>query len=265
VIIWCAYCQQFLGEAAPFENKDFSHGICPSCAKRGLDLTEEQESKMNSLVKLNHRFWEAGRIGNLEEMGRLAKEGIAAGIRPIDMLFGFAGPSLVRVGELWSKNTLTVADEHRFTQTCDAFIDLIGQHIATQLGVAAESQRVLLVNIEGNQHVLGLRFVSLGLAGIGIRFKILLHATLTEAIKTAVTENYQVVGFTIGLPDQVASLKKALNAFLAAPDFLGQILVGGAAVNSGLSTPVQSDRVHLITRPIFNREEWESIFKSKIH
>ena len=235
--------------------------MCESCSKLGFDLSVEQFQKMKFLTDMNQRFWQAGKTGDCDEMSRLVKEGLAAGMRPIDMLFGFAGPSLVRVGELWAENALTVADEHRFTETCYAFVDLISQHVASQMSGIPSGQRVLLINVEGNQHVLGLRFFSLGLAGLGVPCKILLHSTAAEAVKTALTENFGIIGLTIGLPEQALKLKRTIETFLAEPQFSGQILVGGAAVNSGLMKPSQSDRVHMIARPVFNREEWNSLFK----
>lgn len=263
MIRWCAYCQQFQGEIPPFERWEVSHGICDRCLPGMLGekgevagWTAEQESRIKFLGDINNRFWLAGQQGDSAQMEELVREGLGESIRPIDMLFGWAGPALVRVGELWACNELTVRDEHCFTESVEVFIDIISRHESQTRGLTiADDHRVLLTNVQGNEHTMGLRFVRLGLAHMGLKGIILPPGLPASAIvEQALSLNLSVVGLSISMPSQTGALRAILDAFLAEPAFEGRILIGGAAINAEAVCIDLSPNVQFIARLGFNED-----------
>ena len=269
MISWCAYCQKFLGEKPPLENRKFSHGMCKACAKVGLFIPDEQSTRMDYLVDLNRRFWVAGESENHAEIIKLAEEGMSQGVRPIDILYGFAGPMLYKVGELWARNEITHLDEQRFTRSCETLVELVSKRISQirDPDSKTRSGTVLLTNVEGNVHTLGLHFLSIGLASLGITSKIVLPALKPEAfVGLAVREHFQAIGISVALASQSLELNNMLSAFKNETAFNGKIVVGGSAVSEKIvneSTHPNNPNVHFLPSPNFDeieREFW--IFKN---
>ncbi len=261
MIEWCAYCQRYQGEKAPFHDRKISHDICEKCAEQGLVWSEEQTLKIQRLTDLNRQFWKAGLAGDLNGINALMIEGFQNGVRPIDMLFGLVGPSLVRVGELWESKNLTVNDEHRFTATCEAFINQIASHIQHDGAVTrVPDRKVLLANVPGNEHFLGIRFASLGLASIGLSAELAPQVWTAEAlVDYALAGDYLGIGISVSMASQQASLTKTL-ALLVRGNFAGKIWVGGAAVNEGI-IHVDSRIAQTLTRPKFDENEYKAYFQ----
>lgn len=89
LIRWCAYCQQFLGEIPPYSNLEATHGMCKKCVARGLDLGKEELEKLQEIAEMQRKFWDAGVLGDVQEVEILISHGLQMGLRPIDMLLGF--------------------------------------------------------------------------------------------------------------------------------------------------------------------------------
>lgn len=260
MINWCAYCQRFLGEKPPLENKSFSHGMCKSCAAIGLSLSDKQFDRMDYLVSLNRRFWSAGEAENHDEIVRLAEEGMSQGVRPIDILFGFAGPLLYKVGELWEKNEITYLDEQRFTRSCETLVAIVAKRILQSRDSTAitSSKPVLLTNVEGNIHTLGLHFASIGLASLGISSKIIMPPLKPEAlVGLAMRENFKVIGVSVALESQWLELNNILSAFKNETSFNGKIIVGGAAISQKIFYHPVDPNVHFLPSPCFDETERE--------
>ncbi len=217
---------------------------------------------MRYLADLNRRFWAAGRKGAPLEMEALAVEGFAAGIRPLDMLFGFAGPQLVTVGRRWEANLLTVCEEHRFTEACEALVDLIERHIqaAALSAPAPNAPTILIAAVPGNMHMLGLRFASLGFESMGVRTTVLGYGFSPQAIvDAALSERCTAVGLSISMPSQTPALRVLLDAFARPPAFTGPILVGGAAVNAGLVPAAAALGARVVPHLRFDAAEWPAL------
>lgn len=264
MISWCAYCQKFLGEKPPLEDRSFSHGMCKACAERGLSLTDTQYSRIEYLVDLNRRFWSAGQAEDHHEIIKLAEEGVSQGLRPIDILFGIAGPLLYKVGECWAQNRLTYMDEQRFTRSCETLIGHVAQRISQSSDLAVDAkdgtqrQTVLLTNVEGNIHTLGLQFASIGLASLGITSKIIFPSLKPEDLLSLVLrENIQVIGLSMALASQSLDLERILAVFKNEKSFNGKIIVGGAAISTYLVKQSDYPNVKLLPSPCFDEDERE--------
>lgn len=253
MIKWCAYCQTFQGETAPYEDFEVTHGMCEICAQKGLMWTADEEIRLRFLQDLFARFWEAG---DKEDQGRihnLVKEALREGIRPIDILFGLTGPILIRVGILWETNQLTFHEEQKYTRSCEWIIDLISKNHFNPVKAAPKA---VLANVIGNKHTLGIRFVSMGLASLGIESQILYPVSdYQELLKASQTQSCSMIGLSISLAEQKPELLNAIEFLKDKAQFQGQIVVGGSALNYGLQLNPVLDRVLLMPRPRFALQE----------
>jgi methanogenic corrinoid protein MtbC1 len=250
MIRWCAYCQRFQGEVAPFEINDLSHGLCKDCNSIGLDWSPEQEKQIEKLRRFNERFWAAGKTGNAQSLDQLVQEALSDGIKPFDMLLGFATPALARVGKQWENGRLRIEEEQQFTKTCDAFFELISRNL--QREDYKKRPQILLANVEGNQHRLGIRFVQLGLAGIGLSSVVMRSDASTNDIVTeAVAMDARVLGLSVAFLSQLPTLLATrLELSKALPSC--RIVVGGWAIKSGQILRSDLPEDLFVMTPIFS-------------
>ena len=212
-------------------------------------------------------MWSAGRKGDRALLENLTVEGIRAGIRPIDMLFGFAGPFLVKIGELWACGDLTVSDEHSFTYACEGVIDVISEKTETEFnlgkGLDGNSSGVL-ANIPGNDHHLGLRFVKLALASEGVKTSLLTKpASVEQILDKALSEECHFIGLSISMPSQLESLEKCLMVIDRESSFTGSVIVGGGAVKRQEIIKKDAFRLDIkyMTNPNFDKKEIQDLIK----
>ena len=254
MIKWCSYCQQFQGEEPPFETVQFTHGMCDRCYAQGLGKLAEKQETTQQLAGLARRLWSVASEGRGDLMPGLLDEAVAAGFRPIDILYGIAGPSLVEIGRLWETNRISVAEEHRFTASCEQLVNEVARHVTEAEG--QRDARILLAPVPGNRHTLGTRFVQIGLAGMGLTAeRVDDPATPDALVARAVDGGYRAVGLSVSISTQTAELGACLAAFDAEPRFDGTLLVGGAAVNQGMVELAERSSLRVVVRPRFGSEE----------
>jgi methanogenic corrinoid protein MtbC1 len=243
-INWCAYCQSFLGESAPFEAFEMTHGLCSSCARRGLDLSKVELSKVRRLQAIQMKLLEAGNAQtDVSSASALIDDACAAGVRPIDILMGFVTQSLRHVGAAWERGELTVAEGHRHTAFCEMILSLIEAKfplsIAPQEASPANNSNrveVLMINASENDHTLGVRFATLWLRSVGMTAQAI-YPGIPEAELGGLLQRYQpkYLGISVSRADQEESVRKlvkrALQMNLLSPI---KILLGGFAVRQDL-------------------------------
>lgn len=257
MIKWCAFCQRFQGEVPPFERQNVTHGLCARCAQTASQITLEQEKRIQRLGDFFSGFWKAGREQNITNMKNLIDEALRVGIRPIDLLYGIAAPALAKIGDLWAKNEITVQEEHRFTKSCETFIDLIAQRIHKNV----IPSRILLANVPGNEHYLGLRFTQLGLMSIGLASEIMpLGSSLNGILDYAKKIEAKTVGLSISLPEQLPDLLSAVKALTDARFSIRIIVSGGAAIKSGMISAKILPQNVLLINPVFDEAERDLFF-----
>ncbi len=233
MIIWCAYCQNFLRESAPFEDLTVSHGMCPDCAQKGLSQTKVDETKLDQLVQLQKELYSAGHSGDFSRIEPLIKISKEMGIRPIDMIFGFLNPMLIRIGELWNEGTITYKDEHRFTGFCVKLLEAL----KSQSKMKRNNPQFLLVSADGNNHNFGLQLLQLWLEAQDCSVEL-----VTSDLKMDQLLDYTLkidplyVGVSISLPEQALSVQSFIKTLNSKKTSVQQIFIGGYAVKAGLLT-----------------------------
>lgn len=240
---WCSYCQNFLGEVAPFEQLDVTHGMCATCAPTALDLSDRDIAHARLLHDIQSQLREAGRRGDLGAAEQIVEAARVAGLRPVDTLIGLITPLLCQVGEDWKRAATSVAEEHRFTAFCESLYDLIAMRVAPV--VVADSAGLawtdaLLVNAGGNRHTLGVRLLALWLLGKGISALVAPPDSSPQEIVTWVgAKQPRLVMISMALAEQRQAVALLVPRIVALPnDRRPRILVGGYAVKLGQVVPI---------------------------
>lgn len=247
MIIWCAYCQQFLRESAPFEELDVSHGICKSCSEKGLSLNKTDEAKLKELVQLQRQLYAAGKSGDHSRINSLIQNCNDIGVRPMDMIFGFLSPMLVKLGKLWEKGEITVVEEHRFTSFCE---QLLGALKATST-TKNDQPRFILASANGNYHNFGLKLIHLWLEAHAYSVELITPSLpMDELLEYTMDVKPHFVGISVSLPDQISDVKTYIHTLSSKSDSpVRQIFIGGYAVKAGLLKSSELTPALLINDP----------------
>jgi len=239
---WCAYCQEFQGETAPFEDFNLTHGICPKCLSEDAPRVDRRVEHAKSLRGLQERLMNSGKTENADAARALIDLAMEAGIRPVDVLMGLVSPALYSIGEQWSHGSVTVTEEHRFTAFCESAFDIIANKLGRAKAADLSDQLVdvILMNAYGNTHTLAIRFLSLWLRGLGIKVLLLEPpAPLAQLIRIIEKVQPTFILISVALAnhiDGVSEIARSLERVNAR--IKPTLIVGGNAVKSGRATPI---------------------------
>lgn len=230
MIRWCAFCQEFMGEKEPYSDFSLSHGVCSHCKTKGLRLSEEDNRRVQALKSFADQLFEAGRAGDVGKAAHLVDQGLALEVRPVDILLGFVSPLLSHVGAQWEKGTISVADEHRFTAVCEEMVRIVGSRLQPTQSL---SPQVLLCNIDGNYHTLGIRLVSLWLFSPGVG-NLVVYPGLPPQDILRLTEslNFRCVAVSISTKLQIPALVDLERALSGLGKARPALIVGGSLVKT---------------------------------
>ncbi len=240
MIRWCAYCQNYLGEAAPFDQFHISHGICPKCLESGIAEEKNASDRLLPLTNFLTSLRREAREGITSDPKDWAHKAFELGIKPDSLLVGLIQPALYEIGELWRKGEVSVATEHRFSAFAEELIYVIYQNYP---GISANRRAgqadVLLTNADGNHHTLGVKFMEIGLLAAGLNVLTLLPGLPTaEIIKQAALLKPKSLGLSVSMPSQIELIKELSEAVAGMPENTRPLLLaGGRLVKEGLVLP----------------------------
>lgn len=240
---WCAYCQEFQGERPPYHDLRVTHGICPACALRFDQFTEDDQQHSMLLKNLYARLWDAGLHSDVETAARIVEEASTQRVRSVDVLLGLMAPMLYEIGAQWERAMISVADEHRFTTFCEDLFRIVTERLAPSLAARRSSgarDDVLLLNAAGNQHTLAVRILALWMAHHGVRtWSVSTDQTPDETVAMVRNLRPRLVLVSMSLAEQrpsVATLAAALGELPS--EIRPRVIVGGYAVKMGLVEPI---------------------------
>jgi methanogenic corrinoid protein MtbC1 len=109
-------------------------------------------------ARLSRLYLEALRAADASGAYRVATEALRQGMTTPELYQRVIAPAMHRIGELWERGAITVADEHLAT----ALTNRILAALRPPPGDAAVPRRgrALLAAVEGEQHALGLRMAA---------------------------------------------------------------------------------------------------------
>lgn len=219
---WCSYCQNLIGEVEPLGDYRVSHGICVTCSQ---DMERHTESDLLRARAIFHMLVNAGRDGDLESCEQVIGEALDFGLKPSDILVGVLHPVLYRIGELWERGEISIAQEHRFTAFAMGFIDRL--QVAEP---ASEGPLILLANHPENILDVGLRMLQFISWEEGVRCERLPTKTPEEELLSAAsTRSPELFGLSVGLVEMIpAAMTLADSIARRFPD-TSSLVLGGQA------------------------------------
>ena len=187
MIKWCAYCQSYMGESAPFDKHSLTHGLCASCAAKGVATGPDISDRLRPLANFFQKIRKESRDGIETPPAEWITKGLALGLKPADLLLGIMQPLLYEIGEAWARGEVTVATEHRFSAFAETLTGLLYVY-APELGKNRQSHApdIVLTNADGNYHTLGIKFLEMRLLSAGVKtFTVLPGLPACKIIKLA--------------------------------------------------------------------------------
>lgn len=178
----------------------------------------------------------AGRSGDFQACSATMDAALEAGLRASEILVGVLHPALVRIGQLWESGEITVAEEHRFTDSALRLMDRLPFPQSPQ-----PPPLVILANYPDNSHEIGLRMLQILTWERGIPCERLPAGTSAEAIaKIIASRRPDLVGLSVSLLASIpASLVLAQDLSRLLPPG-AELVLGGQAFRRddtpGLST-----------------------------
>lgn len=234
MIRWCAYCQRFRGEVAPFDQFDLTHIICPACAQAGVFEDEQATAKIQPVARFFRELSSRAREGRPVPAPEVIARAEGFGITPVDLLVGLVQPALYAIGELWARQQVSVAIEHAFTSTVETLVALLAAKAAPPQPKVAPGG-ILLVNADGNHHTLGIRIVEFMLRSAGEAATVVYPGLPSTEVLSLVRElRPKILGVSVSLPGQMQAVRELAAAIATMPTAeRPRLLVGGPAIKEG--------------------------------
>lgn len=141
-------------------------------------------------------------------------------------------PAMVRIGDLWETDAITVADEHLATMTCDYVLSRY-QHMLKKEKkdhVYDEQPRALFLCIEDEQHYLGLKMISIIFEDYGWNTKFLgANLPLEYAMLASEKWEPEVIGLSFSMAHYAPRLSEYIEK-MEAQTHQPQVMIGGRMI-----------------------------------
>jgi diguanylate cyclase (GGDEF)-like protein len=177
-------------------------------------------------------YCDALRAADPGAVERVVSEALASGMDPSAVQSLIIGPAMIRIGELWEANALTVAEEHLATAMSQAVMVTLFERLS--IARARTRERILLAAVEGQHHVLGLRMVADVLEGAGFDVLYLGADVPVDSLGRFAREHEPAVtGLGFGISIGVSVLAEAIYRVQEACPAT-RIMLGGRAIPRSL-------------------------------
>jgi methanogenic corrinoid protein MtbC1 len=193
----------------------------------GADNSTKQDH--GRAARLSRLYLDALRAADATGAYRVAAGALREGMTTPELYQRVIAPAMHRIGELWARGALTVADEHLAT----ALTNRVLAALRPPPGEVATSRqgRALLAAVEGEQHALGLRMAADLLEDAGYDTVYLGADVPTRALMQAVdTFSPDLVALTATMETLAPRLEAVAGELRRAHPKLG-LLIGGQAAS----------------------------------
>jgi excisionase family DNA binding protein len=166
--------------------------------------------------------------GDEEGAWTLVDNTIAAGAAPADIHLEALAPSLRKIGDLWERGDIDVADEHRAAAVATRIVARLGPRFRPR---GRRSGVVLAAGVEGDHHALPVALLTDLLRAAGFRVVDLGADAPADAILRALDDAgpADALCITVSTNNRYAAARRAVRRVRAGNADL-MILVGGPAV-----------------------------------
>jgi MerR family transcriptional regulator, light-induced transcriptional regulator len=184
--------------------------------------------------ELRRRYLEALLAGAQAAAEGVIREAIDTGTPEAVIDGEVIAPAMRVVGDLWERGKITVADEHLATQISMRVLAL--QREAFRAAGQRAGAPVLMLGIEGEQHILGLEMAASILTHAGYRVVMLGGDVPLSNLPAAIDRHRPVlVGLTATMPGTMSQLRAAIEGIRGHAPRTG-VIAGGAGVPTSLGS-----------------------------
>ena len=199
MIRWCAYCQRFLGESAPYDRLVVSHGLCGDCHATIEETRGEVSPKIHAIAEFFRDVLRRSLAGEHIEVDELIDRSRALGILPVDLVIGVIQPVLYELGRRFAAGEVPHTFEREFTRTGAALM----KHLAAERPPLPPSAPRLLLGVSpGNQHQLGPLSYAMILAEEGIAVEPFAATLVSDYLSRLARGDCDALGLSVALRGQ---------------------------------------------------------------
>lgn len=160
-------------------------------------------------------------------------------------------PAMYKIGDLWEKNEISVADEHLATGICDFVLSRLFQ---IQKKTAA-AKKAMFLCLQGEEHYLGLKMVNNLFEERGWETKYFGSSLPLEyARQTALEWKPEVIGLSVSIVYHLPNLNSYVKTLSNLPH-KPHILVGGRLADQYDLSPYTEEKAEILTN-LSKVEEW---------
>ncbi len=173
-------------------------------------------------------YGEALRSGDPHTAASVIDRAVGDGLTSVEIQSRVIAPAMWRIGELWQRQLLTVAQEHLATAVSH---HVLGRLYPGLLGQAPRrGESVIVASVQGEGHVLGLRMAADVFDGAGFKVRFLGADVPEESLLALVAEHQPaIVALGVTLPASAPWLIRSLRELRdRGPDL--RLIVGGQGV-----------------------------------
>lgn len=159
--------------------------------------------------RLSHTYQETLTVADAGGAGRVARQALGEGLGVAGLYQRVIAPAMWRIGELWEKGEISVADEHLATAlTHQAMAGIYGP----SLGRTVKRGRILMAAVEGERHALGLRMAAdvIELAGYETIY-LGADVPIDDLLQAVAARSPDLVGLSATMPGSIEALDRAVT------------------------------------------------------
>jgi methanogenic corrinoid protein MtbC1 len=255
LLSWCAYCQQFQGEVAPFENLDITHGVCKPCTAKGIQGLEANIEHSLRLKEIQDELMAAGRMGDLEAAVKIIDSAVVSGLRPVDILVGLLAPLLYIIGEESDQGCISGAAARHFISFCEGVFTRIKDKFPGLDLSKTPNRRIKLLLMNGyqdrghhdgahkaghgNDHTIGIQVLALWLESKNFDVRLVGHSPAhDELIKLLDSFRPSAILISLAMAEQRDGVVKMLDDLKASNRIVPDVWVGGHAIKMKMVDPI---------------------------
>lgn len=230
MIVWCSFCQTYMGEKPPLTNYSLTHSICSHCKSSQGFANRKKNKDIKVIKRFYNELLSAAKSFDQLNIEDVLEKGKMLKIEPLDLFFGIAQPILWEIGDLFERGEITVAKEHLFTLFAqDLLTDL--SRMQKKNSASNEDFTILAVPASQNLHTLGVQALGLGLNSNGFSCKRLYPGLPPDELEEfAIKQGFPVVCVSVSEKSQYESTKN-LAQKLMEKGCQSKVVLGGPFIN----------------------------------
>ncbi len=189
----------------------------------------------NHLSEARQRYGEALALGQPALAHSVIEGALGRGASRAEIYIEVLAPAQVRLGERWSSGAINVAQEHLATTITMGVMDFLRRGMAPRAGLGLKA---VVTPVEGDQHVIGARFVADFLAMDGWEVDFLGNGTPAKDLAEFVRHrNVDLVALSSTLPELLPNARAAAEAVRGLGEPCPKILLGGRSLDGTSPDP----------------------------